>query len=99
MLSPPKAGILNFLIVSLLFFCTTTQAERLPLRTYSTADGLAHNEVNKIVRDSRGFLWFCTSGGLSRFDGYAFINFGAEDGLPDAVVNELIETRAGEYWL
>lgn len=30
------------------------RAERLPLKTYTVADGLAHNEINKIVRDSRG---------------------------------------------
>src|SRR5215471_20273753 len=75
------------------------RAERLPLKTYSTADALANNEINKIVRDSRGFLWFCTAGGLSRFDGYTFINFAVENGLPDAVVNDLLETRTGEYWL
>src|SRR5215471_13292058 len=75
------------------------RAERLPLKTYSTADSLANNEINKIVRDSRGFLWFCSDGGLSRFDGYTFINFGADNGLPDAVVNDLLETRTGEYWL
>ena len=50
--------------------------ERLPIRTYATADGLAHNIVNRIVRDSRGFLWFCTAEGLSRFDGYRFTTFG-----------------------
>ena len=25
------------------------------------ADGLAHDQVNRVVRDSRGFLWFCTA--------------------------------------
>ena len=75
------------------------QAERLPLKTYSTADSLANNEINKIFRDSRGFLWFCTAGGLSRFDGYAFINFATENGLPDPAVNNLLEIRTGEYWL
>ena len=74
------------------------QAERLPLKTYSTSDSLNSNEINKIFRDSRGFLWFCTAGGLSRFDGYSFINFATEDGLPDPVVNDLLETRTGEYW-
>ena len=59
-----------------------TQADRLPLKTYTIADGLGHNNVNKIVRDSRGFLWFCTAGGLSKFDGYTFTNYGAEQGLP-----------------
>src|ERR1044072_3749095 len=75
------------------------RAERLPLKTYSTTDSLANNEVNKLFRDSRGFLWFCTAGGLSRFDGYSFTNFATENGLPDPVVNDLVETRTGEYWL
>ncbi|MBA2305733.1 MAG: hypothetical protein H0W08_24300 [Acidobacteria bacterium] len=73
--------------------------ERLPIRTYTTADGLAHNNVKRIVRDSRGFLWFCTADGLSRFDGYTFVNFGTDDGLPHPRVNDLLETREGHYWL
>src|SRR6267143_3877940 len=79
--------------------CLTTRAERLPLKPYTTADGLPHNVINKIVRDSRGFLWFCTDDGLSRFDGYEFLNFGIEQGLPHPVVNDLLETREGEYWV
>jgi ligand-binding sensor domain-containing protein/two-component sensor histidine kinase len=75
------------------------QAQGLPIKTYTTVDGLAHGHINRIVRDSRGFLWFCTAGGLSRFDGYAFANFGTEQGLPHSSVNDLLETRAGEYWL
>ena len=30
------------------------KAEQLPLRAYTIADGLPHNVVNKIVRDSHG---------------------------------------------
>src|SRR5205085_5899109 len=75
------------------------QAERLPLKTYTTADGLAHNVINRIVRDSRGFLWFCTEEGLSRFDGYSFINYSTAQGLPQPAVNDLLETRTGEYWV
>jgi len=99
MVRHPKLATANVLLASLFFFNAIAQAERLPLRTYTTADGLANNGVNKVVRDSRGFLWFCTSGGLSRFDGYAFTNFGVEEGLPDPVVNDFLETRAGDYWL
>ena len=75
------------------------RAERLPIKTYTTAEGLVHNDVHRIVRDSRGFLWFCTAGGLSQFDGYTFRNFGIEQGLPHSSVNDLLETRGGEYWL
>ena len=74
-------------------------AERLPITVFTTAEGLAHNSVTRIVKDSRGFLWFCTADGLSRFDGYAFANFGTDQGLPHSYVNDLLETRAGEYWV
>ena len=79
--------------------CLDLRAERLPIKIYTTADGLAHNDVNRIVKDSRGFLWFCTAGGLSRFDGYAFTNFSSEQGLPTSNVNDLLETRSGDYWV
>ena len=79
--------------------CLDLGAERLPIKIYTTADGLAHNDVNRIVKDSRGFLWFCTAGGLSRFDGYAFTNFSTEQGLPNSNVNDLLETRGGDYWV
>jgi ligand-binding sensor domain-containing protein/signal transduction histidine kinase len=74
-------------------------AERLPLKIYSAADGLAHNSVNRIVRDSHGYLWFCTSEGLSRFDGYEFHNLGHRDGLPHRDVHDILETRGGEFWI
>src|SRR6267378_4908571 len=77
----------------------SVRAERLPLKTYTVADGLPNNVINKIVRDSRGFLWFCTAEGLSRFDGYTFTNYGADQGLPHANVTDLLETRGGEYWV
>jgi ligand-binding sensor domain-containing protein/signal transduction histidine kinase len=72
---------------------------QLPVKIYTTADGLANNRINKIVRDSRGYLWFCTQEGLSRFDGYGFTNYGPQQGLPPRSVNDLLETRTGEYWL
>jgi len=72
-------------------------AELLPIRSYSTADGLAADHVDKIVADSRGFIWFCTPEGLSRFDGYRFKNYGVAEGLPSWSVNTLLETRSGEY--
>jgi len=74
-------------------------SERLSIKSYSTSDGLAHNNVNRIVRDSRGFLWFCTREGLSRFDGYSFTNYGIDQGLSSASVNGLLETSDGQYWV
>ena len=95
-----KAGCLRLISLFLLMLLfSTVHGERLPLKPYTVADGLAHDEINKIVRDSRGFLWFCTADGLSRFDGYTFTNFGTAQGLPHPYVSDLLETRAGEYWV
>jgi signal transduction histidine kinase/ligand-binding sensor domain-containing protein len=75
------------------------ETERLPTRTYSTADGLANNRIDRIVRDSEGFIWFCTPDGLSRFDGYAFRTISTAHGLPSAGITDLLETTTGDYWV
>jgi signal transduction histidine kinase/ligand-binding sensor domain-containing protein len=75
------------------------RAEHLPLRAWTTADGLAHNHINRIRQDSRGFLWFGTDEGLSRFDGSEFVNYTVRDGVPHPWVNDFLETHDGEYWI
>jgi len=86
-------------LIGLFLFSALARAERSPLRVYSTVDGLPSNGVNCNRRDSRGFLWFCTAEGLSRFDGYTFVNYGVEQGLPDRFVTDFLQTRSGEYWV
>ena len=75
------------------------RAERLPIKAYTTADGLGHNVINQIVRDSRGFMWFATNDGLSRFDGYGFTNYTVEQGLPHRRVMDFLEAANGEFWV
>lgn len=94
-----RTGSVLFLAGLILFFGVMSQAEHLPVKTYTVADGLLRDYVFKIRQDSQGFLWFCTPGGLSRFDGYAFTNFSTDDGLPDRRVNDLLETRGGAIWI
>ena len=45
--------------------------------TYVTMDnGLPHNFIDDLYKDNRGFLWISTAGGgLSRYDGYEFVNY------------------------
>ena len=72
---------------------------QLPMKLYTTLDGLAFDTVMHILPDSRGFLWFSTEDGVSRFDGSKFVNFGAEQGLPYPVVNNMLEGPGGVYWI
>ncbi|HXG67911.1 MAG TPA: two-component regulator propeller domain-containing protein [Blastocatellia bacterium] len=88
------AGALTLLVAA-----CAARAEQLPIKTYTTADGLASDRVSRIVSDPRGPLWFCTEHGLSRFDGYTFTNYTTAQGLPDNWVDDLLITRAGQYWV
>jgi ligand-binding sensor domain-containing protein len=42
---------------------------------YSQEDGLPNNQIQCIFQDNRGWIWLGTSQGLSRLDGYRFVNF------------------------
>lgn len=93
------SGLRGLFITVVLFASNVAWAERLPLKSFTTGEGLPHNGINRIVRDSSGFLWFCTEEGLSRFDGYTFTNYGVEQGLPHRNVADFLETRSGECWV
>jgi ligand-binding sensor domain-containing protein len=82
-----------------LLLLTSARAERLPIKVYTSADGLPRDYISRIVQDSKGFLWFCTTEGLSRFDGYKFTNYGKDQGLAGRNVNDFLESRKGLFWV
>src|SRR5215475_7754714 len=74
-------------------------AQQLSVRRYDVSDGLAHSYVAAIHQDRKGYLWFGTREGLSRFDGYRFTNYGERDGLGHVIVNDIAEDRQGRLWV
>src|SRR5436853_6906474 len=70
-------------------------AQQPPLRHYDVEDGLAHSNVGPIYQDRKGYMWFGTVEGLSRFDGYRFKTYGVEDGLPNHTVTAIAEDPQG----
>ncbi len=83
--------------LTLCFFPQIMFATRLPVRTYTTADGLPRDAADCLFIDSKNYLWVCTAEGLSRYDGYQFVNYGIAQGLPHRSVNAFLETREGMY--
>jgi ligand-binding sensor domain-containing protein/two-component sensor histidine kinase len=75
------------------------RAERLPVRSYTSADGLGSNFINFLMRDSHGFLWFCTRDGLSRFDGSRFVTYQVGNQNSPPGIERIFETRKGIYWI
>src|SRR4051794_2005353 len=83
------------LLTGVLTLSAAATAERLPVRVYTADDGLAGDEINTILQDSRGFLWIGTNTGLSRFDGSRFVSYDSRQGLPSPRVTALLETADG----
>ncbi|MCM1503920.1 MAG: response regulator [Muribaculum sp.] len=65
--------------------------------------GLRHNFIEDIVADSKGFIWTAMSGGgLSRYDGYRFVDFGQNSDTRKLKSNFLKctkEDRFGRLWV
>lgn len=95
----PSLRLPRFIIAMLIvaFAAIGTSGERLPVKSYTSADGLGSGFVDYLYRDSRGFMWFCTRNGLSRFDGSRFITYQIGDTSPG--IESIYETREGEYWI
>ncbi|MFA6059736.1 MAG: two-component regulator propeller domain-containing protein, partial [Taibaiella sp.] len=76
-----------------------TIAQTLPIKHYTTEDGLPSNMVYSITRDRTGYLWFATDKGLARYDGFQFKAFTISDGLPDNEIFGLLEDNEQRLWL
>jgi len=50
-------------------------------RFFSVENGLASRYISDATKDSRGFMWFATFGGISRFDGNTFVSITKKQGL------------------
>ena len=69
-------------------------------RTYTTKDGLSHNNVQSIYQDRRdGTLWIGTSGGLDHLVNNRFRAYTKKDGLTNDVVWNIAGDADGTLWL
>lgn len=79
------------------FFILTAQDPHPAFKQYNVEDGLASSKVYQVKQDSKGYMWFATDNGVSRFNGYEFENFSV-NGLPDNTVFEIFEDKKGRVW-
>ena len=67
--------------------------------TFTTQDGLPHNNALAIGEDAAGTLWFGTwGGGACRYDGVGFATLATADGLADDRVRCVFSARDGDMW-
>ena len=66
---------------------------------FTDENGLPCNVVYSAFQDSKGYMWFATEMGISRFDGITFKNYTINEGLVDNTVFQFYEDWMGRIWL
>ncbi len=82
----------------MLYLSFDVVAQKPVFKKFDTNNGLPSSCVFHAIQDKNGYLWFATSIGVSRFNGYEFTNFDTENGLPDNTVFEIYEDYKGRIW-
>lgn len=94
--------IKKILLVLMLALPMTAAAVYL-FKTLDARNGLISSQINCVMKDMRGYMWFGTPAGLYRFDGYTFKNFqcNSQDGssLPDSYIISIQEMLDGNLWI
>ena len=66
------------------------------------ADGLSQSTVLSILQDNKGFLWFSTTDGLNRYDGYEFKVYRHDphnrETISDSYVRVIYQDTKGALW-
>jgi signal transduction histidine kinase/ligand-binding sensor domain-containing protein len=95
--------VLLFIFLFLGVFRIDGQTPNLKFRHITSKDGLVQNNVVEILQDSRGFMWFGTSAGLNRYDGYDFRLYehipGEENSMITSQISSMYEDSQGYIWV
>lgn len=79
------------------------QKEQLKFEHLGVNEGLMHNSIATILQDKNGYMWFGSSNGLYRYDGYDFVYYSNSPddnfSLLSNKVNALFEDSKGVLWV
>ena len=81
----------------------SAQNTEYPFTHLDVSKGLSHNRVTNIIRDEKGFLWFGTTNGLNRFDGYKFKIYKHQPGdstsLNENFIANIFNAPGNKLWI
>ncbi|MDB6162773.1 MAG: Two component regulator, sensor protein, partial [Xanthomonadaceae bacterium] len=69
------------------------------VKRYTTADGLAHDSIKRVVMDRNGGLWIATAVGLNRLVNGRITTFTTSDGLANNDITGLYSDTDGTIWV
>lgn len=90
----------NALLDVCYFFITpfSSYGQKLPVRNYTGETGLPQAQISSVTQDSKGFIWFISSSGLTRYDGVEFKTYTKQDGLTSNIGIDIQEDKNGNLW-
>lgn len=88
----------SFAILIALHFIINSFAQQFDFKNFSLAEGLPQSSVYDIYQDKKGFIWFGTQGGISKFNGIEFNTFSQKNNLADNHVTVICEDSHGNIW-
>lgn len=100
-----KNKLISTLICWIIWVPLTMAANHLEMEfnLLSNRDGLSNGQVNTILQDKQGYVWFGTQSGLDRYDGFRFKNFFYNNldvsSLANNSVDEIQQDVLGNLWI
>lgn len=92
----------NFFIV-IIIAVVEVYTQTISFKHLTAENGLSNNDVNTLIQDRTGFIWFGTEEGLNRYDGYSFKIFRNDpedsNSVSDNSIRALAEDRHGNLWI
>lgn len=77
--------------------------QNIEFTSLNNRDGLSNSQMNAILKDKTGYVWFGTQSGLNRFDGFRMKTFlysaTNQTSLANNYVDELQEDNEGKIWV
>ena len=88
-----NAIVLLFALVSQSLF-----SQQYFVKSYTSEDGLPTRLVTDVCQDKTGYMWFTTSLGISKYDGFSFTNYDTASGLPNQQYRKIVCDQKGFLW-
>ena len=85
-------------VVFILILADTSFPQIIGFRTYGAREGLLQSQVQTILQDKQGYLWFGTLNGIYKFDGKEFKNITKVDGLSSNYIEAGFKDSRGNLY-
>lgn len=98
-----KLLLLLFAFLSLLCVYPVDRDVRMIVNDFDYEDGLPHNSVYSVLKDTEGMMWFATWYGLCSFDGVKFQSYNSREltsqDIPPHKLQRVLEADETRLWV